>query len=118
MNKRFFIILGILLLAVVGVGAFIKGLEIYLDVSPHNVQDYCEITIFSAHKVNLNVKILDPEGRNIRTLYRGIWHEKGTIPWDRTNKFGEYCSPGIYTVVASAFVNSRYTSTKKTFILK
>lgn len=118
MNKRFLIIFAALLLAVVGIGAMIKSLQIYLEVTPDLVEDYCEVVIFTEQKVNLSVKILSPEGRHVRTLHQGAWLGKGSIPWDRINKYGEYCKPGTYTVVASAFVNSRYTSTKKTFILK
>lgn len=118
MNKRFFIILSILLLAAIGIGALVKVLELYIEVNPYIVEDYCEVTVYTDQKVDLLVKIVGPDGSCVRTLYNGTWNQKGEIPWDGTDRFGERCTPGMYTAVATAFVNSRYTSTKKTFILK
>lgn len=118
MNKRFFIILSILLLAAVGIGALIKVLDMYVDVNPYIVEDYCDVTVYTNHKVDITVKIFGPDGAHVRTLYSGTWLNKGDLPWDGTDRFGVRCTPGVYTVVATAFVNSRYTSTKKTFILK
>lgn len=117
--KRFLVILiGLTVLSTIGLYAFIRSNRMYVDVTPDVVSDYCEVTIISDVNQVLTAEIYDRTGNRVSTLFSGVWPGKGIIPWERFDDLGNYCVAGQYSVVVTYFVNSRYTSTKKTFILK
>lgn len=86
------------------------------DISPNPMEEFTTITLGFTTEVNASVYIEDHTGNVIRTLHSGYIDKGLVISWDRLDLAGNYAPNGKYSVVVD--YNGRYTSTKKTLILK
>ncbi|MDY0151276.1 MAG: hypothetical protein RBS43_03265 [Candidatus Cloacimonas sp.] len=85
-------------------------------VSPNPMDKQCTISISFKEAVNISLQIQTDGGEVIKDLYSGYVSKNLNVDWDRLDKRGLYVAEGKYVVVVSYDV--RYTSTKKTLILK
>ena len=74
------------------------------------------ISLAMENESNITLTIEDASGEIIRTIFSGMVGKNASFMWERDNDGGSYVDAGTYTVVLR--YNSRYTSTKKTLILK
>lgn len=91
---------------------------ISFEVYPKEISKFCEIYLQTSEPLPARIEVFSPEGELVSLLFEGVWPLKQVLYWDRTDDWGEYCPAGAYTIQATVFVNFRYTSTKKTVILK
>jgi flagellar hook assembly protein FlgD len=88
-----------------------------INIVPNPMEKFCSITLSFNQPVNIGVNIETEQGTVIKTIY---WGPAGTghttFTWDRIDDNGLYVPAGEYVVVVNH--NTRYTSTKKTLILK
>lgn len=87
---------------------------IYL--SPNPMEKYTTITVVCNQPTTLGVFIETETGTVIRNLYCGPAGEQIQLTWNRMGDDGSYTPRGNYIVRVSW--EGRYTSTKKTLILK
>jgi hypothetical protein len=86
------------------------------DISPNPMDDYTVISLEFEQALSASVSIEDRYGNVVCNLYNGIVDKSIQLPWERVDNFGNYVPSGKYWVVVS--YASRFTSTKKTLILK
>mgnify|MGYP001164730596 FL=1 len=99
------------------VGYAYKGSPIEsFDIVPNPMDKECVISISVSTPTYINVQIKSSEGEFICDLYEGFVGKDININWERTDNFGNYMPAGEYLVVVG--FNTRYTSLKKTLILK
>ncbi len=106
-------LLGILMLT--ALSAKDKSALDSIQISPNPMTKYTEITLVFGQITPLNVTIQTASGAVVKTLYSGQSEEVIILPWDRCGNDGSYTPTGEYYVVVA---EGRYTSTKKTLILK
>ncbi len=116
MKKRSIILVGILLVFAVGLVAESKENLSAFDVSPNPMYEKCTIDLSFAEETGIVLTIEDSRGRVIRTLYSGTVFKPTSFVWYRDDAYGKRVEAGTYYVVVN--YQSRYTSTKKTLILK
>lgn len=88
-----------------------------IEVNPNPMDKFCSIIITFNQPVNVGVNIEQENGTVIKTLYWGSVDDGWlNLTWDRINDDGLYTPSGEYVLVVNH--NTRYTSTKKTLILK
>ncbi|MCB5260975.1 MAG: hypothetical protein PHY41_05665 [Candidatus Cloacimonetes bacterium] len=116
MKSKVFIIIGIMLL--LSVALLAKELdELYrFDISPNPMKDKCEIALAYNGVTDISIVIISEKGDIVKTVYSGILDKTGFYSWDRTDTNGNLAQAGTYVVEVR--FHSRYTSTKKTLILK
>ncbi len=97
---------------------YAQGTDMMRDISicPNPMEKYTEIRV--DFHVPCDVTIYIEDGRNniVRHLYDGVVGKELVIGWDRIGDDGNCVANGKYNVVVN--YGSRYTSTKKTLILK
>ncbi len=88
------------------------------DVSPNPMDKDCTISLaFRTPGVStVTVTIENQLGEVVRTIYSGVNSKYMEFDWDRISASGEFVPAGRYFV--SVGYSTRYTSTKKTLILK
>ncbi len=88
------------------------------EVSPNPMDKECTISLVSqtAGNVSINLQIQTLGGELVRNIYTGQIDKTMLFNWDRLSNSGEYMPKGKYYVTLN--YNNRYTSTKKTVILK
>lgn len=116
--KKYFLILVMISIALMAVGINSKsdGAMSFFTVSPNPMEDYTVISMIFDHYVDVNVYIQELDGTVIRTLFSGRANKEMLLEWNRLSNDGEYVPDGTYVVAVN--YQSRYTSTKKTLILK
>ena len=77
---------------------------------------YCNITLGFGNETYVTLVILNSEEEVVKTIYSGPVYKNNTFTWERDDARGDYAPNGTYFVVVN--YQSRYTSTKKTLILK
>ncbi|MCB5264737.1 MAG: hypothetical protein LHW41_00655 [Candidatus Cloacimonetes bacterium] len=116
MKKRTMIIAALMLLFAMGLLAQ-KTEDIFtFDISPNPMVKYCEITVGFENETSINLVIMDSKEEVVKTIYTGPIYKSMTFTWERDDARGAYVPNGTYFVVVN--YQSRYTSTKKTLILK
>ncbi len=86
------------------------------DISPNPMYKECEIYIAVSVPLSINIQIQSLEGKVISEIYNGLVGKDISLHWERFDQWGNYVPNGEYFVVLS--FNTRYTSLKKTLILK
>jgi hypothetical protein len=116
MKKRAILVAGIMLLFAVTLVANSKNNLEYFEVGPNPMDEKCIIELSFATETAIVLTIETLRGDVIRTLYSGNVHKYSAFNWERDDAHGNWVAPGEYHVVVN--YQSRYTSTKKTLILK
>ncbi|MDD2230213.1 MAG: hypothetical protein PHY48_12470 [Candidatus Cloacimonetes bacterium] len=119
MRKKIVITVLFVAILLVAFGALLKDSSLLsFDVTPNPMEKECIISlVFNAPSpafVNLYIETLD--GILIRNIYTGQSDKMMRFSWDRISNKGHYVPAGTYYVTLS--YGNRYTSTKKTIILK
>jgi len=117
--KKTMYILGLMtvLMLTATVGYAYKGSPIEsFDIVPNPMDKECVISISVSTPTYINVQIKSSEGEFICDLYEGFVGKNININWERLDNYGNYMPAGEYLVVVG--FNTRYTSLKKTLILK
>ena len=111
-------LLTILLSVLVGlVYANDKSVLGIVTINPNPMEKSTLITLRFNQKVNAEVYIESFDGIVIKTLYSGEFNNSTyEFFWNRYSDTGEYVPEGEYNLVIN--YELRYTSTKKTIILK
>lgn len=114
--KKAALILGLLGIMMLGV-LFAKEGEALKEIqaTPHPVERYTDIIFVFNKQVPVQISIQNNFGEVIKSLYSGTSDFNFKIHWDRIDDNGNYVPAGTYYVVVT---HARYTSTKKTLILK
>ena len=88
------------------------------EVSPNPMDKYCTVSVVfqTPGYVSINLQIETLEGELVSTLYSGNVNKTISCTWDRLSNSGAYVPAGKYYVTLN--YDNRYTSTKKTVILK
>ncbi len=111
--------LGLLMLILASGSVYaVKGQsDVIISVNPNPVYDDAVITISFSEKVVADIVIETRDGETITSFYSGeIGPGENIFYWNRTNIEGEYVPDGTYYIAVN--YSARYTSTKKTIILK
>jgi len=87
-----------------------------IDIHPNPMERHCTIIVHLNQNAALGINIEDIQGNVIRSLYWGTTDKDVHVSWDRYSDEGEYVANGTYFVVVN--YSGRYTSVKKTLILK
>lgn len=87
-----------------------------ITIVPNPMDKYCTVSVYLNQEANLGVNIEDSRGNVIKTLYWGPANKMVQFSWNRISDTGETVPKGTYYVVVN--YSGRYTSIKKTLILK
>jgi len=116
MKVRTMILVGIILL--LSITLFAKGSEDLLsfDISPNPMDETCEISIEFSTVTAITLVIVNDRAETVKTIFSGPVDKNGSFRWNRDDAMGNWVPSGTYHVVIN--YHGRYTSTKKTLILK
>lgn len=89
---------------------------INFEVSPNPMDKHCVISLTFQNPLSITLQIQDLEGVLVKDIYSGDAGKNMSFTWDRLDESGEFVPSGKYVVVLG--YDQRYTSTKKTLILK
>ncbi len=109
-------LLSIFLLLTVAVHAGISGVLEGFTISPNPMDKVTNIVLTFNQPANIGVNIETESGIVLKNLYWGPVNNQMTLTWNRLGDNGVTVPPGKYVVVVNH--EGRYTSTKKTLILK
>lgn len=87
-----------------------------IDIVPNPMDKQCSIIVRVNQSAALGINIEDVQGNVIKSLWWGNTSKDVHVTWDRYSDNGEYVASGTYFLVVN--YAGRYTSTKKTLILK
>lgn len=107
-----------LLLIVVIFGVYaekLKEIDVF-EVSPNPMYRYTVVYLNISRAMEVSVRVEDERGNPVKTIFEGFCDKNCSFTWLRDLDDGTYAPDGTYYVVVSS--DSRYTSTKKTLILK
>lgn len=108
-----FALLGILMLS--ALSAKDKDALQQIVINPNPMTQFTEIYLTFSQQVSINVTIQSEALQVVKTLYTGPAKEYMSLKWDRLGDDGSYTPCGEYYLIVT---EGRYTSTKKTLILK
>lgn len=86
------------------------------DINPNPMDQECTISIVLVNPMNITLQIHNAQGEIIRELYSGYGSKQMIFNWNRRDINNQWVPAGDYVV--SLNYDVRYTSTKKTLILK
>lgn len=86
------------------------------NISPNPMDKLCTISVVLDSPMFVTLQVQTLKGTVIRDLYSGDTFKEINVQWDRNDNTGSYVPTGKYIVALD--YNTRYTSTKKTLILK
>jgi len=86
------------------------------EIDPNPMGDVCKIFLEFSGETAITLQIESIEGKVVKTIYSGSIYKTATFKWERDDAQGNWVPTGRYNVVVN--YQSRYTSTKKTLILK
>ncbi|NLN85905.1 MAG: hypothetical protein GX135_07420 [Candidatus Cloacimonetes bacterium] len=114
--KKAALILGLLGIMMLGV-LFAKEGEALKEIQaiPNPMERHTDISFVFNKQIPVQISIQNGFGDVIKSLYSGTSEHYFKIQWDRIDDFGNYVPAGDYYIVVT---EGRYTSTKKTLILK
>ncbi len=118
MRKQFLTALLAVLMLFATVAAFAVNespLERF-EITPNPMERDCTISLSFTNPQVISLQILDNNRELIYKVYSGYAGKHMNFSWDRTDLTGQLVPNGSYIVVLS--YDARYTSTKKTLILK
>lgn len=110
------IIAGIMLLFALGLMAQKAENLLNFDISPNPMDKHCNIALEFRNETAITLIIINGEEEIIKTIYSGPVYKSMNFTWERDDAWGNIAPSGTYHVVVN--YQSRYTSTKKTLILK
>lgn len=114
--KLSLIIIGILVLAAGILSAQLNTVVTVIDINPNPMDKFTTIEVRMSEVMNIGVTIETESGELIKSLYWGPINESVVLTWNRYGDNGTMTPAGKYCVVVH--YSQRYTSTKKTLILK
>jgi len=86
------------------------------QISPNPMDRVVHIALSFKEPVNVSVRIVDANESSVKNLFVGDVNRDLLLSWNRIGDNGFLLPSGRYEVVVS--FQSRYTSTKKTLILR
>ena len=89
---------------------------IAFDIDPNPMEDFCNIHTVIPSPAYMYLRVETLEGEVVSDIFNGYASKEMYFTWERYSDSGEYLPSGNYLVVLS--LDQRYTSTKKTLILK
>lgn len=110
------VLIGVLALGSVALQAKIAGALSEIFINPNPMDKFTTITLTFTQYANVGVNIETEQGVVIKSLYWGPAGEQLQLTWNRLDDNGNVVPSGNYVVVVNH--EARYTSTKKTLILK
>jgi len=116
MKKRTVIIACMIMLMAVGLYARQAKTVDFFEISPNPMDRVTTIYLSFESPMAVNITIENTAGELIRTVYTGLCDKNASFTWERDDAEGNYVPAGTYYVTVRH--QSRYTSTKKTLILK
>ncbi|MDI3503323.1 MAG: hypothetical protein PWP64_259 [Candidatus Cloacimonadota bacterium] len=116
MNKRAMFLIGLMLIFALGLAAKSQDNLITFNITPNPMDKRCNIELEFRVETAITLTIMNQEHEIIKTIYSGPVNKSASFTWEREDAMGQYVPAGTYIVVVN-YLN-RYTSTKKTLILK
>lgn len=116
MKTKTLLFAGIMLLMSFSLVAKATESLLMFDISPNPMKEYCDISLEYNGDAVITILVVNEKGDIVKTVYNGPIHKTGRYRWKRDDAFGNWVQAGVYTVEIQ--YDSRYTSTKKTLILK
>ncbi|HPF08943.1 MAG TPA: FlgD immunoglobulin-like domain containing protein [Candidatus Cloacimonadota bacterium] len=116
MNKRIAILACMMFVLAVGLFAKHEKVRDSFDISPNPMERVTTIYLHYDTPVTVTITVEDVNGNHVRTIYSGPCDKTAAFTWERDDDEGTYVPNGTYYVTVNH--DSRYTSTKKTLILK
>ncbi|MBP7205220.1 MAG: hypothetical protein KBA54_01740 [Candidatus Cloacimonetes bacterium] len=86
-----------------------------IEISPNPMTQFAEITVVLGYRAEIRVTIENSARQVVKTLFTGSADQNLVLRWEGTDEDGKLAPVGEYEVVV---YQGRYTSTKKTLILK
>ncbi|MEN6446055.1 MAG: hypothetical protein ABFC98_08475 [Candidatus Cloacimonas sp.] len=86
------------------------------DITPNPMDKECSITVGVTTPQNITIQIKAKDDELVREIYSGPVYKDISLTWNRYDYLGNFVPAGDYTVILS--FDSRFTSLKKTLILK
>lgn len=86
------------------------------EINPNPMDEYCNIFVGLQTPAYMYLRIETIEGEVVSDIFSGYADKEMYFTWDRYTDTGEYIPNGTYIMILS--LDQRYTSTKKTLILK
>ncbi len=112
---RVIIVIAMIVMSAVLIAKSIETLVVF-EISPNPMEHQTNIKLGFSERSIINVHIEDYSQIVVRNLYSGEAGKEINLEWDRLDNNGRYLPKGKYEVVVN--YGGRYTSTKKTLILK
>ena len=106
----------LMLLLAVSLSAFMNKVVGDITIYPNPMDKFCHISVTFSQIVPTVVTIQNHAGDVVKTLYSGQSMELLQFTWNRVCDDGSIAPKGKYSVTVC--YEGRYTSTKKTLILK
>lgn len=106
----------LLMVLVIGVCAQkLKEVDIF-EVSPNPMYRYTVVYLNINRPMQVSIRVEDERGNPVKTIFEGVCTKSSSFTWLRDMDDGECAPNGSYYVIVAG--EGRYTSTKKTLILK
>ncbi|MDD4223150.1 MAG: T9SS type A sorting domain-containing protein [Candidatus Cloacimonetes bacterium] len=86
-----------------------------IEINPNPMSKHTDVTLVFSQCDYISVTVQTAVGQVVKTLYTGQAQEYMVLGWNREGDDGSFTPSGSYYVVVT---QGRYTSTKKTLILK
>jgi hypothetical protein len=86
------------------------------EITPNPMDRECTIYLSFRNQLNISLQIQTMCGDLVKDIYSGPAGKSMEFHWDRNDLKNQYVPDGTYLVVLG--YDTRYTSTKKTLILK
>lgn len=115
MRKHILFALLLLVLAFGLAAEKLKEAETF-EVSPNPMYRYTVVYLNISRPMHVSIRVEDDRGNLVKTIFSGLCEKSGSFTWLRDKEDGSYAPNGEYYVVFTG--DGRYTSTKKTLILK
>ncbi|HNT52066.1 MAG TPA: FlgD immunoglobulin-like domain containing protein, partial [Candidatus Syntrophosphaera sp.] len=109
-------LLSLMALASFALNARSTGVVNQIEFNPNPMEKYTTITIILNQPASIGVNVETETGTVIKTLYWGQAEGQIQFGWDRLADNGTTVPSGSYVLVVN--FDTRYTSIKKTLILK
>lgn len=105
-----------MLLTAVSAYAFRAKEVVGFEIDPNPMDEFCNIYITIQSPAYMYLRVETLEGEVVSDIFSGYADKEISFTWDRYTETGEYLPSGNYLVILS--LDQRYTSLKKTLILK
>lgn len=92
-----------------------ESIEVF-QIIPNPMTEQCTVYLQFAEPTYISLCVITLGGEVVSDVYNGYANKEMTLEWDRYSNSGQYVPDGTYMMVLNG--DQRYTSTKKTLILK